>query len=257
MRELTIIKIGGNVVEKPMELESFLKKFSNLPQPKILVHGGGNYATELSAKLGIKVTMLDGRRITDAETLKLVTMVYAGMINKTVVSLLQKFGCNAIGLSGADGDIIPGVRRSSHPIDWGLVGDIQPSNINTSLLSSLMGRGLVPVFCPITHDRNGSLLNTNADTVASSLAVALSSDYSVRLIYCFEKEGVLSDPENKGSLMPLITRETFTYLQRKGAISHGMIPKLENAFSALENGVSEVVIKSSANLGNEVGTLLK
>ncbi len=257
MNELTVIKIGGNIVEKPAELEEFLEKFSKYPHPKILVHGGGAYATELSQKLGLKVNVTDGRRITDSETLKLVTMVYAGLINKTIVALLQKYGCNAIGLSGADGDLIPAVKRSPHPLDYGLVGDISPENINTSLISSLLARGLVPVFCAITHDRNGSLLNTNADTTASSLAVSLSKDYYTELIYCFEKNGVMSNPENPDSVLPLITRAIFERLRGEGAISKGMIPKLDNAFCALEKGVSRVCIKNAKNLDNETGTLLK
>jgi len=257
MKELTIVKIGGNIIDKPGELETFLEQFSRYPEPKILIHGGGVYATELSEKIGLKVKMLEGRRITDSETLKLVTMVYAGLINKSIVALLQKFGCNAIGVSGADGDLVPAVKRSPHPVDYGFVGDVDPGIVNTGFLQSLLGRGIIPVFCAITHDRNGSLLNTNADTMASSIAIALSKEYYTRLVYCFEKDGVLSDPENPDSLIPLITKASFAALRSSGAISGGMIPKLDNAFNAIEKGVAEVFIKHASNLDNTKGTQLK
>lgn len=257
MKELTVIKIGGNIVDKPASLEVFLKDFSNYPNPKILIHGGGVLASELSTKMGLEVKMQNGRRVTDSDTLKLVTMVYAGWINKSIVALLQKLGCNAIGLSGADGDIVPATRRSPEPIDFGYVGDVNPVDINSTLLQSLLGRGITPVFCAITHDRNGSLLNTNADTMASSLAIALSRDYYTKLIYCFEKDGVLSDQENPDSIVPLITRANYQTLKESGAISGGMLPKLDNAFSAIESGVSEVYIKHASNLGNNKGTVLR
>lgn len=257
MKELTVIKIGGNIVDRPSALEEFLKDFSNFPNPKILIHGGGALASDMSVKMGIKVNMQKGRRVTDADTLKLVTMVYAGWINKSIVAMLQKFGCNAIGVSGADGDLVPATRRSPEPIDFGFVGDVNPVDINAALLQSLLGRGITPVFCAITHDRNGSLLNTNADTMASSLAIALSKDYYTRLIYCFEKDGVLSDQENPDSIIPLITRANYQTLLESGAITGGMLPKLDNAFSAIENGVSEVCIKHASNLGNNKGTVLR
>ena len=201
--------------------------------------------------------MQKGRRVTDSDTLKLVTMVYAGWINKSIVAMLQKFGCNAIGVSGADGDLVPATRRSPEPIDFGYVGDVNPVDINSALLQSILGRGITPVFCAITHDRNGSLLNTNADTMASSLAIALSKDYYTRLIYCFEKEGVLSDQENPDSIIPLITRANYKTLMVSGAITGGMLPKLDNAFAAIESGVSEVYIKHASNLGNDKGTVLR
>ncbi|MEN6618216.1 MAG: acetylglutamate kinase [Rikenellaceae bacterium] len=257
MKELTVIKIGGNIVDQPAALEIFLKDFSKYPNPKILIHGGGVLATELSPKMGIEVKMQNGRRVTDLNTLKLVTMVYAGWINKSIVALLQKLGCNAIGLSGADGDLVPATRRSPDPIDFGYVGDVNPVDINSSLLQSFLGRGITPVFCAITHDRNGSLLNTNADTMASSLAIALSRDYYTRLIYCFEKNGVLSDQNNPDSIVPLITRTNYQTLKENGAISGGMLPKLDNAFAAIESGVSEVFIKHASNLGNNKGTVLR
>jgi len=257
MKELTVIKIGGNIVDRPSALEEFLKDFSNFPNPKILIHGGGALATEFSAKIGIEVNMKNGRRVTDLDTLKLVTMVYAGWINKSIVAKLQKFGCNSIGVSGADGDLVPATRRSPEPIDFGYVGDVNPVDINVVLLQSLLGRGITPVFCAITHDRNGSLLNTNADTMASSLAIALSRDYYTRLIYCFEKDGVLSDQGNPDSIIPLITRSNYQTLMDNGAITGGMLPKLDNAFAAIESGVSEVYIKHASNLGNNKGTVLR
>jgi len=257
MKQLTVIKIGGNIVDRPVALEEFLKKFSNESGPKVLIHGGGVMATDLSAKMGLRVNMQNGRRVTDLDTLKLVTMVYAGWINKSIVALLQKFGTNAIGLSGADGDIVPATRRSPYPVDFGYVGDVDPVDINTTLLESILGRGITPVFCAITHDRNGSLLNTNADTMASSLAIALSKDYSTKLIYCFEKEGVLSDPDDEESVIPLITKSSYMALKESKAVSGGMLPKLDNAFAAIESGVSEVYIKHALNLGNNKGTVLK
>lgn len=257
MKTLTIIKIGGNIVDQPEALQNFLNKFNRIEDPKILIHGGGAIATELSPKLGIEVKMHNGRRITDYETLKLVTMVYAGLINKQIVASLQKIGCNALGLSGADGDCVPAAKRAVNPIDWGYVGDVEPSKINISLLTSLLGRGITPVFCAITHDSNGSLLNTNADTMASCLAIALSKEYNTRLIYCFEKDGVLNDPQDNTSVIPLVTKTSYQSLLDENKVKDGMIPKLDNAFAALENGVSEVIIKHADNLLNQKETLLK
>lgn len=257
MKQLTVVKIGGNIVDRPTDLEEFLKQLSKESGPRVLVHGGGAMASDLSSKIGLQVNMQDGRRVTDMDTLKLVTMVYAGWINKSIVALLQKFGTNAIGLSGADGDIVPATRRSPYPIDFGFVGDVNPEDINLPLLESLLGRGITPVFCAITHDRNGSLLNTNADTMASTLAIALSRDYSTKLVYCFEKEGVLSNPEDDSSVIPLITRGSFESLKESKVVSGGMLPKLETAFAAIENGVSEVYIKHALNLNNNKGTILR
>lgn len=257
MKTLTIIKVGGNIVDKPEALQTFLNDFHKIESPKILIHGGGAIASQLSPKLGIEVKMHDGRRITDYETLKLVTMVYAGLINKQIVASLQKIGCNAIGLSGADGDSIPATKRSSNPIDWGYVGDVDPAKINISFLTSLLGRGITPVFCAITHDSNGSLLNTNADTMASSIAIALSKEYSTQLIYCFEKDGVLSNPQDLDSVIPLVTKNSYQLLLEEKRVVDGMIPKLDNAFAALEHGVGEVIIKHANNLLNHKETLLK
>jgi acetylglutamate kinase len=257
MKALTIVKIGGNVVDNPESLSKFLLMFNKIEAPKILIHGGGILASEISAKLGIETKMHNGRRITDAETLKVCTMVYAGWINKSIVAQLQKIGCNSLGLSGADAGVIPAKRRSPDPVDFGFVGDISPDEINTGVLVSLLGRGITPVFCAITHDRNGSLLNTNADTMASGIAAALSGSYYTRLIFCFEKDGVLYDPKDEKSVIPLITKESYTRLKNEGVVSEGMLPKLDNAFFALERGVSEVYIKKWSNLSPEGGTMLR
>ena len=254
---LTVVKIGGNIVDKPDDLDRFLEEFAKIEGPKVLIHGGGVMASELSAKLGIKTTMHNGRRVTDLETLKIVSMVYAGWINKNIVAKLQKIGCNAIGLSGADGDCVPAVKRSPIPVDFGYVGDVDPSKINTALIMSLLGRGITPVFCAITHDRNGSILNTNADTMASGIATALSKDYYTRLVYCFEKQGVLADSQDEDSVIPLINRKRYEELKAEGVVKDGMIPKIDNAFYAIGNGVAEVVIKHAANLNNDKGSLLK
>ncbi len=257
MKRVTIIKIGGNIVDKPDALQYFLNNFQKYDGPKVLIHGGGAIATQLSKELGIEVKMHKGRRITDEATLKLVTMVYAGLINKQIVASLQKIGCNALGLSGADGDCVPATKRKAGSIDWGFVGDVDPKKINVSLLHSLLAKGITPVFCAITHDGNGSLLNTNADTMASSIAIALASEYYVRLVYCFEKDGVLSDPNDNDSVIPLITGNSYSQLLDEGKVVDGMIPKLDNAFLALKEGVAEVIIKHADNLLNNRETLLK
>ena len=257
MKSVTIIKIGGNIVDKPEALQYFLNNLQKYEGPKVLIHGGGAIATQLSKDLGIEVKMHNGRRITDEATLKLVTTVYAGLINKQIVASLQKIGCNALGLSGADGDSVPATKRVTTTIDWGYVGDVDPKKIDVSLLHSLLAKGITPVFCAITHDGNGSLLNTNADTMASSIAIALASEYYVRLIYCFEKDGVLSDPKDNTSVIPLITQNSYRQLLDEGKVVDGMIPKLDNAFKALREGVAEVIIKHADNLLNKKETLLK
>ncbi len=254
---LSIIKIGGNIVDNPVALENFLSDFHRLEGRKILVHGGGVLASKMAEQLGIETIKVDGRRITDEETLKVVTMVYAGWINKNIVALLQKIGCNAIGLSGADANCIPSVRRNPKPIDFGFVGDPKTENINIDFISQLVETGITPVFCAITHDQNGSLLNTNADTIAYSIATALSKDYDTTLYYCFEKEGVLKDVNNPKSLISSIKKQEFEALKQQGVIADGMIPKLENSFRAIENGVREVVILHAKNLLNKKGTTLQ
>jgi acetylglutamate kinase len=249
--EITVVKIGGNVIDNPDNLTFFLKQFAALSGSKILVHGGGKLATKLSAKLDVPTKMIDGRRVTDAQTIEIVTMVYAGLINKTITAQLQSLGCNAAGLSGADAGLIKAVKRSPEPVDFGFVGDIPDDGVNAEQLTNLIDLGLVPVFCSITADKYGTLLNCNADTIAQCLAVAAAHHSSVKLIYCFEKQGLLSDVNDDNSVIPLITSENCEKLKREGVISAGMIPKVDNAFKALNTGVKEVIIKSYLNLDKD------
>ena len=248
MEKLNVIKIGGNCVDDPQDLKLFLANFSTITGAKILVHGGGKIATELAVKLGIAQKMIDGRRVTDTQTLDIAVMVYAGRINKNVVAQLQAKNCNAMGFSGADGNLIRSVQRTSHPLDYGFAGDILEDGINTGLFESLLQNGITPVVSPITHDGKGQLLNTNADTIASKIATALSSHYKVILTYCFEKTGVLQDMENEESYIPILTKEGFARLKAEGIISMGMLPKLDNAFSAIEQGVGKVTICKAQHL---------
>lgn len=253
---LKIIKIGGNVVDNAAELTAFLAKLSTIPGPKVLVHGGGKIATSIAQSLGIETRMVDGRRVTDAETLDVVTMVYAGVINKRIVSKLQGLGAPAIGLSGADGALITSRRRAPEPLDYGFVGD--PSSVNSALLSDLLARGYLPVVAPITYDGRGGLLNTNADTVASALAVAMAAERETELIYCFEKTGVLRDVDDPGSVIPAITPAEYAALKAQGVISAGMLPKLDNAFGALEQGVRRVIVCSAGQIDEPTrGTMLE
>ena len=254
---VNVIKIGGNVIDNDPALTQFLCDFAALDGLKILVHGGGKLATRLAEQLNIPVQMHEGRRITNAETLKIATMVYAGWINKTIVAKLQNLNCNAMGLSGADANVIPATRLSPMPIDFGFVGDIQSEQINFSFLNMLLKQQICPVCCAITHDKQGHLLNSNADTIASSLAVSLSSEYDTRLIFCFEKNGVLSNPDDDHSVIPEITKNTYTTLKADGVITAGMIPKIDNAFKAIDAGVNEVMIKHAKNLSNDFGTKIK
>lgn len=253
---LSIVKIGGNIVDNPEALEAFLSDFHRMEGRKLLVHGGGVMASKMAGQLGIETKMLQGRRITDAETLKLVTMVYAGWINKQIVASLQQIGCNALGLSGADANAIPSVRRSPEPVDFGYVGDPVPEKINSPFLSQLIESGITPVFCAITHDGRGALLNTNADTVAYSLATALSGEYETTLYYCFEKEGVLRDLNDPQSVIPSMSKVESEEYKKQGVIADGMIPKLDNSFKAIERGVSNVIILHARNLLTGGGTLL-
>lgn len=257
METVKVIKIGGNVVDNPEALARFINDFVKLPGRKILVHGGGKEATRLSTRLEIPTTMIEGRRVTSRETLDVVTMVYAGLVNKRIVSMLQAAGCNAIGLSGADGNAIRATRRPAAPIDYGYVGDIAPEGVNTHLLGSLLDAGFVPVFCAITHDGAGTLLNCNADTIASSVAIGASRLAPTDLIYCFEQPGVMEDIERSDSLIPLITPDTYASLRQSGVVNKGMIPKLDNSFRAIDAGVRSVIIKHAANLLTDVGTVLK
>lgn len=253
---LSIVKIGGNIVDKPEALEQFLTDFCQLEGRKLLVHGGGVMASKMATQLGIETKMVQGRRITDAETLKMVTMVYAGWINKNIVAALQKIECNAIGLSGADGNTIPSQQRSPIPVDYGYVGDPKPEKMNAILISQLIELGISPVFCAITHDGNGQLLNTNADTVAYSLATALSEHYTTALYYCFEKEGVLRDVNDPESLIPSMNKKESELYKQMGIIADGMIPKIDNSFRAIEKGVNEVIILHAKNLLSKKGTIL-
>lgn len=243
---LVIIKIGGNIIDNEMALSSFLMSFAAIKEKKILVHGGGKLATSLAGRLGIPQEMVDGRRITDAETLKIITMVYAGYINKNIVAQLQSHGCDAIGLSGADGNMIQAQKRVHPSIDYGFVGDI--SVVNTQLLQSLLNDGLCVVAAPVTHNGAGVLLNTNADTIAQEMARSLSHVYEVQLIYSFERKGVLLDVEDESTLIPELTPAYYAELLLKKLIYAGMIPKLDNAFAALRHGVKQVIIGNAEEL---------
>lgn len=246
MEKLVIIKIGGNVIDDEIKLSSFLKNFAAINEKKIVVHGGGKLATRLADNLGIKQTMVDGRRITDAETLKIVTMVYAGYINKNIVAVLQANGCNAIGLSGADGNAMLAHKRNHPTIDYGFAGDVD--TVNTEFLSDLLEKNISIVFAPITHDKKGQLLNTNADTIAQELAKGLSRKYAITLVYSFEKNGVLLDADNDETVIKEITPASYIQLKVEQKIFAGMIPKLDNAFAALNSGVNKVIIGKAENL---------
>lgn len=252
-----VYKIGGNVINDPEEFSKFLKDFAAVPGKKILVHGGGKEATEFGKRMGLEAKMIDGRRVTDRETLDIVTMVYAGLINKRIVSILQQEGCDAVGLTGADGDVIPAKRRNPEPIDFGFVGDITPSDINISFISLLLDSGYTPVFCAICRNIAGGLLNCNADTIAGSLAMACSKIDTTDLIYCFEKRGVLADINDEESLIPLVTPSLFGELTKSGKISGGMLPKVSNALKAVEDGVNSVRICNSKEIAGRRGTIVR
>lgn len=253
---LYIIKIGGNVIDDEHKLDSFLNAFASIPGKKMLIHGGGRKATRLAAELGAEQKMIDGRRITDEKTLEIVTMVYAGSINKDVVTRLQAKHCDAIGLSGADGNLIQAHKRIHPTIDYGFAGDIDVINIH--LLSRLFQWNLVPVIAPITHDLHGQLLNTNADTIAQEMAKALCHQFSVHLIYSFEKSGVLLDINDENSVIPELKPGSYKSLKLEQKIFAGMIPKLDNAFEALRRGVKQVTIGRAEQLqdliSNRAGT---
>ncbi len=254
MERLTIVKVGGKVVEEKESLNRLLDHFSQIRGKRILVHGGGKLATSMAERLGIETQMVEGRRITDAATLEVVTMVYAGLVNKNIVAGLQARGCNSIGLTGADLDVISAVKRPVKTIDYGYVGDIM--GVNTSELRLLLNEEVVPVMAPITHDNKGQLLNTNADTIAADLAIELSNYYSVNLFYCFEKKGVLLNPDDENSVIAELSYNRFKELQVEGVISEGMIPKLDNGFSAMKNGVSQVLITNPNLISMARGTRL-
>ncbi|MFD2916440.1 acetylglutamate kinase [Psychroserpens luteus] len=240
METLKIIKIGGNIIDDEKALLSFLSQFSELEGPKLLVHGGGKLATQMAQKMNIPVQMNDGRRITDEANLDIITMVYAGKINKNIIAQLQANNCNAIGFSGADGNTIVSEKRSSQPIDYGFAGDIK--QVNTNTLELLLKNNITPVFCAITHDKNGQLLNTNADTIASELAIGFAKNYKTELYYCFEKNGVLEDISDENSVVKNINTKTYQTLIDDGIIADGMLPKLNNCFHAIHNNVAKVCI---------------
>ena len=255
MERITVVKIGGNVIDNPAALERFVERFAALPGAKILVHGGGKPATRLAERLELEVRMVDGRRITDKGTLDVVTMVYAGLVNKQLVASLQAAGCNALGLSGADGNAVTARRRAPEPVDFGFVGDIE--RVDSELLRRLLEAGIVPVFCAIMHDGRGSLLNCNADSVASAVALGAARIAPSDLVFCFEKRGVLRDPDNDASVIPEITAASFEELRRTGVVSRGMLPKIENALRAVADGVRSVVIKHADDLLSEQGTVIR
>ena len=301
---IRIVKIGGNVVDNPELLKDFVKDFAAMTGMKILVHGGGVMASQMQKQMGIRPVMVEGRRVTDEEALRIVTMVYAGWCSKHITAMLQGEGCNAIGLSGADGNVIRASRRPAMKVaavnaeaagvegqpceedgyvmlDYGYVGDVTASSVNASFIYSLLEKGIVPVLCAINHDGNGNLLNTNADTIASSVAVAMAryryrsprevccrceecthcSDdgrltHETELIYCFEKDGVLYDKDDDGSVIAQIDKKAFEQLKAEGRVADGMIPKLSNSFKAIDAGVARVMIKHARNLSNSTGTTL-
>lgn len=286
---IKIVKIGGNVVDNPELLREFVKDFAAMPGMKALVHGGGVMASQIQKSMGMTPQMIEGRRVTDEDTLKVVTMVYAGWCNKNITALLQAEGCNAIGLSGADGNAIKARKRPpvhveslGRDVDYGYVGDVTGDSVNAGFIYSLMERGIVPVFNAINHDGEGNLLNTNADTIASSLTIAMANykyrsprevccrceecthcsddgrlTHETELIYCFEKDGVLYDKDDDSSVIPEIDRERFAELKAEGRVADGMIPKLANSFKAIDSGVARVIIKHARNLNNDKGTVLK
>jgi len=254
MDRLTIIKVGGKVVEDAESLNALLDQFIKFSGNKILVHGGGRTATEIAAKLGIETEMVEGRRITGKSMLDVVTMVYGGLVNKKIVAGLQAHGCNAIGLTGADLNLISARKRPVQEIDYGFVGDIV--DVNSSELRMLIGENVVPVIAPLTHDGKGQLLNTNADTIAAELASELANYFSVYLFYCFEKKGVLLNPDDESTIIPELDTEKFQQYQQEGIINTGMIPKLDNGFRAKRNGVKEVLITNPENMANGRGTRL-
>ena len=290
---IKVIKIGGNVVDNPELLKKFARDFAEMPGMKILVHGGGVMASQMQKSMGMVPQMIEGRRVTDEDTLKVVTMVYAGWCNKNITALLQSERCNAIGLSGADGNAIKAAKRTPMKVmnqetgeemmvDYGYVGDVTAESVNAKFLYSLLERGITPVLCAINHDGEGNLLNTNADTIASSVATAMANyryrsprevcckcedcthcsddgrlTHRVNLIYCFEKDGVLYDKNDDSSVIPEINEEYFAQLKAEGRVADGMIPKLTNAFKAISNGVDKVIIKHALNLNTAIGTTLK
>ena len=256
MEKVTIVKVGGAIVEDNEQLAQLLTDFAAIPGKKVLVHGGGRRATKVAAALGIESKMVNGRRITDAQMLEVVTMVYGGLVNKNLVAKLQAKGVNALGLTGADMDVIHSHKRPvKDGVDFGYVGDVERAN--GKMLQTLIQEDIKPVMAPLTHDGNGNILNTNADTIASETAKALAPYYDVTLIYSFEKKGVLSNPDDDNSVIPVITRSDFEKYQADGTIGGGMIPKIENALAAVDAGVKEVIITLATAIDGKQGTVIK
>ena len=249
MEKLSIVKIGGNIIEDDTALNAFLKLFANLKGKKILVHGGGKRATHIASKLGIASKMVNGRRITDAETLEVITMVYGGLVNKNIVAQLQALNINAIGLTGADANSITSGKRPVKEVDFGFVGDVKKVAYNA--IDTLIAADFTPVFCAITHDGNGQLLNTNADTITSQVAIGLSALYETSIYYCFELNGVLRDIANKDSVIKHIDSKLYKELLAQGIIADGMLPKLENCFDALNHGVTTINMGNTSMLTQE------
>lgn len=254
--KLTIIKVGGKIVEEPDTLAALLRDFAAIDGFKLLVHGGGRSATKIAAQLGIETQMIDGRRVTDQQMLEVVTMVYGGLVNKTIVARLQALGIDALGMTGADMNILRSDRRPVKTVDYGFVGDVK--EVNSQALATLIRAGVVPVIAPLTHDGKGSMLNTNADTMAGETAKGLANDFDIQLVYCFEKAGVLRDENDDDSVIGLVDRDIYAQLRNDGIVVGGMIPKLDNAFEAIDAGVSEVIITKASSLDNlALGTHIK
>ncbi|MFB9053416.1 acetylglutamate kinase [Formosa undariae] len=249
MKTLKVVKIGGNIIDDDIALADFLKGFAAIDGPKILVHGGGKLATKMAKSMNIEVQMVDGRRITDADTLDIITMVYGGKINKNIIAQLQANKCNSVGFTGADGNVIVSEKRPVKTIDYGFVGDVK--QVNTKVPKVLLENDITPVFCAITHNENGQLLNTNADTVTSELAIAFADLYQVELYYCFEKDGVLLDVNDSSSVIEDINTSNYATLKADGVITDGMLPKLDNCFYAISNHVSKVCLGKPEMLFNQ------
>ncbi|WP_158712765.1 acetylglutamate kinase [Parabacteroides pacaensis] len=254
MDKLTLVKVGGKIVEEELTLKRLLYDFSAIEGYKVLVHGGGRSATKLAARLGIESKMVNGRRITDMETLKVVTMIYGGLVNKNIVAGLQALGVNALGLTGADMNLMRSDKRPVKDIDYGFVGDVK--EVNANLLASLIHQDIVPVLAPLTHDKKGNMLNTNADTIAGETAKALAKYFEVTLMFCFEKKGVLKDENDDESVIPEINQTVFRQYVKEGIIQGGMIPKLENSFDAIEAGVKRVIITQASDICHGKGTIV-
>ena len=254
MEKLTLIKVGGKIVEEDATLNNLLADFSKIEGAKVLVHGGGRLATKMAEQLGIESKMIEGRRITDENTLRIVTMVYAGLVNKNIVARLQALGINAIGLTGADMNVMRSEKRPVQTIDYGFVGDVKEVDANAMAL--LLKNDFIPVLSPLTHDKKGNLLNTNADTIAGEAAKALAKLFDVTLVFCFEKSGVLLDENDDNSVIPQINRKMFEEYKNSGIIQGGMIPKLENSFQAIDAGVKQVVITKASEINETKGTII-